>query len=113
MSQLMVDYNQALTVEEAIRRGRALDGEGVYWIEEPMRHDDYAGCAAIARALATPVQIGENFSLVHDMERALARRPATTSCPTSSASAASPAGGARPSSRASAACRCRRTCIRR
>jgi mandelate racemase len=69
---LMVDYNQALTVQEAIRRGRALDGEGLYWIEEPIRHDDFEGCAEIARALATPVQIGENFSLVHDMERALA-----------------------------------------
>ncbi|HSB48517.1 MAG TPA: enolase C-terminal domain-like protein, partial [Burkholderiales bacterium] len=68
---LMVDYNQALTVEEAIRRGRALDGEGVYWLEEPVRHDDFAGCAEIARAVATPVQIGENFSLPHDMERAL------------------------------------------
>jgi len=70
--KLMVDYNQALTVEEAIRRGRALEGEGVYWIEEPVRHDDFAGCAEIALALATPVQIGENFSLAHDMERALA-----------------------------------------
>jgi mandelate racemase len=69
---LMVDYNQALTVEEALRRGRALDGEGVYWLEEPIRHDDFAGCAEIARSLATPVQIGENFSLLHDMERALA-----------------------------------------
>ncbi|HET9404037.1 MAG TPA: enolase C-terminal domain-like protein [Burkholderiales bacterium] len=69
---LMVDYNQALTVQEAIRRGRALDGEGVYWIEEPVRHDDFTGCAEIARALSTPVQIGENFSQVHDMERALA-----------------------------------------
>jgi mandelate racemase len=69
---LMVDYNQALTVQEAIRRGRALDGEGLYWIEEPIRHDDFAGCAEIARTLATAVQIGENFSLVYDMERALA-----------------------------------------
>jgi len=69
--KLMVDYNQALTVEEAIRRGRALDGEGLFWIEEPIRHDDFTGCAEIARALATPVQIGENFSLVYDMERAL------------------------------------------
>ena len=59
---LMADYNQALSVAEAIARGRALDGEGVYWIEEPTRHDDYAGCARIADALATPIQIGENFS---------------------------------------------------
>src|SRR5690606_2244432 len=29
------DYNQALTVAEAIRRGHALDEEGLYWIEEP------------------------------------------------------------------------------
>jgi mandelate racemase len=71
-SALMTDYNQALTVEEAIRRGRALEGEGVYWLEEPVRHDDHAGCAEIARALELPVQIGENFSLVHDMQRALA-----------------------------------------
>jgi len=70
--QLMVDYNQALTVEEAIRRGRMLEPEGVCWLEEPVRHDDHAGCAAIARALELPVQIGENFSLVHDMQRALA-----------------------------------------
>jgi mandelate racemase len=69
---LMVDYNQALTAAEGIRRARALDGEGVYWIEEPIRHDDYAGCAAIAAAAATPVQLGENFSQVYDMEKALA-----------------------------------------
>lgn len=68
---LMVDYNQALTLIEAIRRGRALDGENVYWIEEPIRHDDYAGCATLAGALATPVQIGENFSQVYDMQKAL------------------------------------------
>jgi mandelate racemase len=71
---VMADFNQALTVEESVRRGLALDGEGLYWIEEPVRHDDYPGCAELARAIETPVQIGENFSLVHDMERALAAR---------------------------------------
>ena len=55
---IMTDYNQALSVAEALRRGRALDGEGVYWIEEPIRHDDYRGSARLARELATPVQIG-------------------------------------------------------
>lgn len=68
---LMVDYNQALTLAEAMQRAHALEGEGVYWIEEPIRHDDYAGCAALARAIATPVQIGENFSQVYDMQKAL------------------------------------------
>jgi mandelate racemase len=70
----MVDFNQALTVAEALRRGRALDGEGVYWIEEPIRHDDYRGCRTLARALATPVQLGENFSLPYSMAQAIEAR---------------------------------------
>jgi mandelate racemase len=69
---LMVDYNQALSVADALERGRALDAESIYWIEEPIRHDDYAGCASLAKALTTPVQIGENFSLPIAMETALA-----------------------------------------
>lgn len=73
---IMTDYNQALSVEEALRRGRALDGEGLGWIEEPIRHDDYAGCAEIARALTTPIQIGENFIGVHAMEAAIAANSA-------------------------------------
>jgi mandelate racemase len=71
---LMVDYNQALSVAEAVRRGRALDHEGIYWIEEPVRHDDYRGCAEVAREVATPVQIGENFSTPDAMAEALALR---------------------------------------
>ncbi len=69
---LMVDFNQALSLEEALKRGRAMDGEGLAWIEEPIRHDDYRGCAELARELATPVQIGENFSLPEQMAEALA-----------------------------------------
>ncbi|HSD20112.1 MAG TPA: enolase C-terminal domain-like protein [Anaeromyxobacter sp.] len=68
---LPVDYNQALTVAEAIRRGRALESEGIAWLEEPIRHDDYAGNAAVARALAVPVQIGENFNGPESMVEAL------------------------------------------
>ncbi|MBR0790401.1 mandelate racemase [Bradyrhizobium manausense] len=69
---LMCDYNQALTVTEAIRRGEMLDDEGLSWIEEPIRHDDYAGNARIADALRTPVQIGENFDSAFSMQSALA-----------------------------------------
>ncbi len=71
---LMVDYNQALSVPEAVRRGRALEAEGVSWIEEPIRHDDLRGCAEVARALEAPVQIGENFSGPEAMAEALALR---------------------------------------
>jgi len=65
---LMVDFNQALSVAEALKRGRMIDAEGgVYWIEEPVRADDFAGCARVARELATPIQIGENFDGPHAM----------------------------------------------
>ena len=69
---LMTDFNQALTVAEALARGRALDREGIYWIEEPVRHDDYAGTARIAREVETPVQIGENFLGTRPMAAAIA-----------------------------------------
>src|SRR6476661_7245712 len=68
---LMVDYNQALSLDDALARGRALDRENLAWLEEPIRHDDYAGAALIARELTVPVQIGENFSLVAGMRAAL------------------------------------------
>jgi mandelate racemase len=69
---ILVDYNQALSVADALERGRALDQEGIYWLEEPIRHDDYAGCATLARELSTPIQIGENFSEASAMATALA-----------------------------------------
>jgi mandelate racemase len=69
--ELMVDYNQALAVDEALVRGRALDAENIYWLEEPIRHDDYAGAAKLARELKVPIQIGENFSLPATMTTAL------------------------------------------
>jgi mandelate racemase len=72
--EMPVDYNQALTVTEAVRRGRALEAEGIAWLEEPIRHDDYAGNAAVARALAVPVQIGENFNGPQAMLEALGAR---------------------------------------
>jgi mandelate racemase len=71
-ARVMVDYNQALTPTEAIRRGRALQDEGILWLEEPIRHDDHRGNAAVARDLAVPVQIGENFNGPEGMADALA-----------------------------------------
>ena len=71
---IMSDYNQALDVDAALQRGRALDAEGLAWIEEPVRHDDYPGNAVLARELATPVQIGENFDGPAVMADALAAK---------------------------------------
>jgi mandelate racemase len=70
---LMVDFNQALGVAEAINRGRMIDDEGgVYWIEEPIRADDFSGCHQVKREVRTPVQLGENFMGPEQMAQALA-----------------------------------------
>ena len=70
---LMVDFNQGLTVAQALERGRLIDAEGgVHWIEEPVRADDFAGNARLAREIATPIQIGENFMGPEQMAQALA-----------------------------------------
>lgn len=69
---LMSDFNQLLSVREALERGRMLDGEGLVWIEEPVRADDLAGCRQVSIELQTPVQIGENFSGLFQMREALA-----------------------------------------
>jgi mandelate racemase len=45
---VMADFNQALTPADAAERCRMLDDEGLAWIEEPVRHDDYAASAALA-----------------------------------------------------------------
>ncbi len=70
---LLVDYNQALSRFEALTRGRALQSEGVAWLEEPIRHDDLPGNAEIARALDLPLQLGENFDGPQAMAQALQR----------------------------------------
>ncbi len=58
---LMVDYTQALTADEAIARGKALEGEGLTWLEDPIPYNDLAGHVRIARELTLPVMTGENF----------------------------------------------------
>ena len=56
---------------QALERGRALAHEGVYWIEEPIRHDDLAGHATLVHELALPIQLGENFNGPKAMAQAL------------------------------------------
>jgi len=58
---LVVDYNQGLTLGDALQRCAALDAEGLAWIEEPLRYDDLGGHARLARDVSTPVMLGENF----------------------------------------------------
>ena len=69
---IMIDYNQCLSVAEAMHRVRLLDEEGLHWIEEPTIAEDFAGHGKIAEAAETPIQMGENWWGVADMAKSAA-----------------------------------------
>jgi mandelate racemase len=59
--KLMCDFNQGLSLGDALVRCHALDDQGLYWFEEPTTYDNIPGYTQLARELKTPVQLGENF----------------------------------------------------
>ncbi len=72
--KLMVDFNQGLALGDALRRCHALDDQGLYWFEEPIAYNNLDGYAQLARELATPIQLGENFYGPRELLRALQAR---------------------------------------
>jgi L-alanine-DL-glutamate epimerase-like enolase superfamily enzyme len=56
---LMCDVNQLWSVHHAIEVGRRVEPHHLYWLEDPVAHDDYPGLARVADALATPIATGE------------------------------------------------------
>ncbi|MEQ8661330.1 MAG: enolase C-terminal domain-like protein, partial [Gammaproteobacteria bacterium] len=78
---VMSDFNQALSAHEALARCRALDDEGLYWFEEPVRHDDWRNAARVSAAVRTPVQLGENLRGVAEMDLAIAAGAASLYMP--------------------------------
>jgi mandelate racemase len=69
--RLMVDFNQGLTLGEALERCHAIDDSGLDWIEEPIVYDNLDGYVQLTAELKTPIQIGENFYGPRDLHRAL------------------------------------------
>jgi mandelate racemase len=69
---LMADYNQSLTVAEAIRRIERLAEFDLQWIEEPVPAEDLAGHARVRAASAIRIQTGENWWFPQDMAHAIA-----------------------------------------
>lgn len=67
--ELMVDCNQAFTVDDAIRRANALKDFDLAWIEEPLPADDLGGHVRLSQATSIPVAVGESiYSLRHFRE---------------------------------------------
>src|SRR5437868_8274686 len=56
---LMCDINQLWSVHHAIAVGHRIEEYGLFWLEDPVAHDDYPGLASVASALITPIAAGE------------------------------------------------------
>jgi mandelate racemase len=70
-ARLMLDYNQTLTVPEAIRRSNRLSEFDIEWLEEPVPAEDLSGHAAVRTATRIPIQTGENWWFPEDVARAI------------------------------------------
>ena len=66
---LMVDANVSWTAEEALERGRRLEAQGIYWLEEPTVPEDVPGHARLAAALGAPIAVGESLYSLHEFRR--------------------------------------------
>ena len=73
---LMVDANQGLTVNKAIKLGRGLEQFNLAWFEEPVQAYDLAGSARVAAELDTPIASGETEYTRYGFQDMIERRAA-------------------------------------
>jgi mandelate racemase len=71
-AEVMVDFNQTLTLPDALELLPRLDG--VVWIEEPLPAGDLAAYAQLTARSPIPIQSGESWWSPEEARRALAAR---------------------------------------
>ena len=59
--RIMVDATESWSLRQARVTGRALQDEGIAWLEDPVHHLDLAGLAELRRELSVPVTGGEHL----------------------------------------------------
>jgi muconate cycloisomerase len=68
---LRVDANEAWSVSEAVQRIRELEPFGITSVEQPVRHEEVAGLAAVRHQVKTPIMLDESLCGLIDAERAV------------------------------------------
>ena len=59
--EIMVDANQAFTVDEAIRRARLYEPLDLAWFEEPLPAEDLGGHVRLSASTSLPIAVGESI----------------------------------------------------
>ena len=65
--EIMIDVNMGWTADTAIQAGHHFDEMDVYWLEEPVAAEDFAGYQRVAAALKTRVVGGESHFTRFDL----------------------------------------------
>lgn len=73
---VMIDANQAWSVQDSIARGRVFAELGVVWFEEPVSVHDVEGSARVAAALTIPLASGETVFTRHGFRPMIEQRAA-------------------------------------
>ena len=71
---LMVDINQGWDINTSISIGKELANYNLYWLEDPINHQDFEGMAKISDSLDTPIAAGEYHYGIEPFRTQLERR---------------------------------------
>ena len=74
--RVMVDANQGLNVNDAVRRGRVYQDMGCFWYEEPLPPHRLDGYAELAASLDIRIATGENAYTKYEFLELMRRRGA-------------------------------------
>lgn len=58
---LMIDLNEASTIDDTVALAQATAASRLSWIEEPLRHDNLPGYRRISEKISVPLSGGESF----------------------------------------------------
>ncbi len=74
---IMSDFNQCYSYDEALKRMHELDNQGLYWFEEPINYRDYDYYSKLSSKIKTPITIGENFHGSYDLITSIKKNAST------------------------------------
>jgi len=68
---ILADAAESWDVNQATSSGRALREAGIYWLEDPINHQDLMGLARLRNQLDVPIAAGEHLYLLNQFARLL------------------------------------------
>jgi L-alanine-DL-glutamate epimerase-like enolase superfamily enzyme len=67
--KILVDATESWDINQAIRTGRVLQEAGIFWLEDPIAHQNVAGLSRIATHLDIPIATGEHLYQLGEFAR--------------------------------------------